>query len=254
MSIIIKTPTEIENIREAGRRLARVVAETAARVAPGVTTAELDDFAEALILEMGDTPAFKGYRPEGASSPFPSTLCVSINQEIVHGIASERTLCEGDIISIDCGLEHNGVFADHAVTVGVGEIDEHVQKLLNTTRESLRIGIGQVRPGNTTGDIGAAIEKFVAGRYGIVKGLSGHGVGRYIHEDPYIPNYGKAGTGPKLKPGMVLAIEPMLSLGSDQFIVEKDDWTLSTSDGTLSAHFEHTIIVTEEGVEVVTSI
>lgn len=254
MNIIIKTPTEIENIREAGKRLARVVAETAARVAPGVTTAELDDFAEQMIHDMGDEPAFKGYRPEGASSPFPSTLCVSINEEIVHGFASDRVLQDGDIITIDCGIKHQGVFADHAVTVPVGFVSEQTQKLMNATLESLRIALDQAKPGARVGDIGAAIEKFVAGRYGIIKGLAGHGVGRYIHEDPYIPNYGKAGTGPTLEPGMVLAIEPMLSLGSDQFMVEKDDWTLSTADRSLSAHFEHTVVVTEEGVEVVTQL
>ena len=252
MSIIIKTPEEIKNIREAGRRLGEVVAKVSARVAPGVTTNELDDYAESLIKEMGDTPAFKNYQPEGASYPFPSTLCVSVNDQIVHGIATDYELQEGDIISIDCGLKHNGVFADHAVTVPVGQISGKTQKLLNDTRESLRLAIAQAQPGNTTGDIGAAVEKFVAGRYGIVKGLAGHGVGRYIHEDPYIPNYGKAGTGPELVPGMVIAIEPMLTLGKDDFVVEHDDWTLSTSDGSLAAHFEHTIIIGEDGPEIVT--
>jgi len=252
MSIIIKNPEEIENIREAGRRLGEVVAKVSARVAPGVTTNELDDYAEALIAEMGDAPAFKNYQPEGASYPFPCTLCVSVNDQIVHGIATDYILQEGDIISIDCGLTHNGVFADHAVTVPVGKVSEKTQKLLNDTKESLRLAIDQAQPGNTTGDIGNAVEKFVAGRYGIVKGLAGHGVGRFIHEDPFIPNYGKAGTGAVLKPGMVIAIEPMLTLGADDFVVESDDWTLSTSDGALSAHFEHTIIITEDGPEIVT--
>lgn len=252
MNIIIKTPQEIEYIREAGRRLGEVVAKVSARVAPGVTTNELDDYAEALIAEMGDAPAFKNYQPEGAAYPFPCTLCVSVNDQIVHGIATDYVLQDGDIISIDCGLKHNGVFVDHAVTVAVGTISKKTQKLLNDTKESLRLAIDKAQPGNKTGDIGNAVEKFVAGRYGIVKGLAGHGVGRYIHEDPFIPNYGKAGTGAVLKPGMVIAIEPMLTLGADDFVVEDDDWTLSTSDGTLSAHFEHTIIITENGPEIVT--
>jgi methionyl aminopeptidase len=253
MAIIIKTPQEIEDIREAGRRLGEVVAKVSARVAPGVTTNELDDYAESLIAEMGDAPAFKNYQPEGAAYPFPSTLCISVNDQIVHGIATEYVLQEGDIVSIDCGIKHKNVFADHAVTMPVGIISDKTQKLLNDTKESLRLAIEKAQPGNTTGDIGNAVEKFVAGRYGIVKGLAGHGVGRYIHEDPYIPNYGRAGTGPILKPGMVIAIEPMLTLGSDDFLVEDDDWTLSTSDGTLSAHFEHTIIITENGPEIVTA-
>lgn len=252
MAIIIKTPEEIEYIREAGRRLGEVVAKVSARVVPGVTTNELDDYAESLIKGMGDAPAFKNYQPEGASYPFPSTLCVSVNDQIVHGIATDYILQEGDIISIDCGLKHQGVFVDHAITVPVGKISDTAKKLLNDTKESLRLAIDQACVGNKTGDIGAAVEKFVAGRYGIVKGLAGHGVGRYIHEDPFIPNYGKAGTGAVLKPGMVIAIEPMLTLGSDDFVVEEDDWTLSTSDGTLSAHFEHTIIITDQGPEIVT--
>ncbi|MCB9809082.1 type I methionyl aminopeptidase [Candidatus Nomurabacteria bacterium] len=254
MSIIIKTPQELEHIREAGKRLGEVVFKVSQKVAPGVTTNELDDYAEQLIRDMGDKPAFKNYQPEGASYPFPSTLCISVNDQIVHGIASDYALKAGDIVTIDCGMSHHGVFTDHAVTVPVGNISDEAQKLLNDTRESLRIAIEKAHVGNHIGDIGAAVQKFVAGRYGIVKGLAGHGVGRYIHEDPYIPNYGKAGTGAELKPGMVIAIEPMLTLGRDDFIVEDDDWTLSTSDGTLAAHFEHTVIITENGPEVVTQI
>jgi methionine aminopeptidase, type I len=202
---------------------------------------------------MGDTPAFKNYRPEGAKTPFPGTACVSVNEQIVHGIGGNYVLKEGDIVTIDIGIKHNNVFADHAITVPVGDISDQAQKLLNTTKEALRIAIDKVRVGNRVGDVGAAVEKFVGGRYGIVKNLAGHGVGRHIHEDPTIPNYGKAGTGAVFGPGMVVAIEPMLTLGSDQFVVEEDDWTLSTRDDSLSAHFEHTIIVTEQGPEIVTT-
>ena len=259
MSIIIKTPEEIVNIREAGKRLAGVVAAVAGRVAPGVTTQELDDYARELIGQLphdgvgdSDTPAFLNYQPEGADYPFPAAACISVNQEIVHGIPGNKVLKEGDIVSVDIGLKHKGVFADHAVTVPVGTISSELQTLLSVTQEALAVGVAAVRPGACVGDVGHAIETFVAGRYGIVRGLAGHGVGRYIHEDPYIPNYGKAGTGAVFKPGMVVAIEPMLNLGTFHSKLLKDGYTFVTTDGKPSAHFEHTILVTDTGYEILT--
>ncbi len=254
MAIIIKTKKEIENLRVAGKHLAQVLQKVKAKVAPGVSTLELDQYAEKLIRELGDTPAFLNYRPVGARTPFPATLCVSINDEVVHGIPkANRILKEGDIISIDLGLKHEGVFTDHAMTVPVGKIDSVSKKLLEITEKALEVGIAAAQSGFHTGDIGAAIEQFVkVHKYGIVDILAGHGVGRYIHEDPYIPNFGKPSTGAKLVPGMVIAIEPMLNIGTKNVFLEKDDWTFKTADGKRSAHFEHTVLITEEGPEILT--
>ena len=252
MNIIIKTPEEIEILREGGRRLAEVMRKVAARVAPGVTPEELDEYAEELIRANGDEPAFKGYAPEGTATPYPGTLCTSVNEEVVHGIPGGRVLEGGDIISIDCGVKHKGMFTDHAVTLPVGTVTPEMTKLMNMTREAMRIGIAAAKPGNTTGDIGAAIEKFVDGRYGIVRVLSGHGVGKYIHEDPYVPNYGKPGTGVELVPGMVIAIEPMLNIGTHDVLLLEDDYTFITSDKQPSAHFEHTVYIGEHGPEILT--
>lgn len=254
MAVIIKTPKEIKLIREAGQRLALVVAATVEKVAPGVTKQELDQFAETMIRDMGDEPAFLGYQPDGAGHPFPCTLCISINEEVVHGLSSDRVLVEGDVITIDCGIKHEGVFADHAITVGVGKISDKVQKLLNATREALRIGIAAAKPGGYVGDIGAAVEKFVDGRYGIVRDLAGHGVGREIHEDPFVPNYGKVGTGAELKPGMIIAIEPMLNMGTHNVILQDDGYTFITADKKLSAHFEHTVLIGKNGPEILTEV
>ena len=193
MSVIIKTPEEIEILREGGKHLATVLYKVKEKIAPGVSTKDLDIYAEKLIREMGDTPAFLNYRPEGAPTPFPATLCVSVNDEVVHGIPSKhRILKEGDIVSIDLGIKHRGLFTDMALTAPVGKISEKNLKLLQATEQSLQVGISAAQAGNTVGDIGAAIENFVhsKGRYGIVEVLSGHGVGRAIHEDPYIPNFG----------------------------------------------------------------
>src|ERR1035437_3935121 len=253
--IIIKTPEEIEIIREGGRRLATVLNKVKDIVAPGVSTKDLDRYAEKLIREMGDYPAFLNYRPEGARTPFPASLCVSVNEEIVHGIPKgNKILKEGDIVSIDLGLNHKGLFTDMAITVPVGEIPPSSKKLLEVTEKALQIGIDAARVGNRTGDIGFAIESFVRPhKYGIVEVLSGHGVGKAIHEDPYIPNFGKKGKGAKLVPGMVVAIEPMLNNGTKNVTIDDDDWTFRTADGKKSAHFEHTILITENGPEILTS-
>lgn len=256
--IIIKTKEEIELIREAGNHLAIVLHKVKDKVAPGVSTYELDQYAEKLIREMGDVPAFLNYRPEGALLPFPATLCVSINDEVVHGIPKkDRVLKEGDIISIDLGLKHKGYFADMAMTVPVGTVEDASMKLLKITEEALHVGIDECRAGNRVGDIGYAIEKFTHSqktKYGIVEILSGHGVGKAIHEDPYIPNFGKKGTGERLMPGMIVAIEPMLNLGTKNVYIDKDHWTFKTNDGKRSAHFEHTILITEGDPEILTKL
>lgn len=255
MAVIIKTKEQIEIIREGGRILATVLAKVAEKVAPGVSTFELDKYAYDLIKEGGDIPAFLNYRPVGAPKAFPATICISVNNEIVHGIPSKaRVLKEGDIVSLDLGLKHKGLFTDHAVTVPVGKISKRDQDLLDKTKKALELGIWAARGGATVGDIGHAIESFVNRKYGIVRELSGHGVGVKIHEDPYVPNYGKAGKGQKLIPGMIIAIEPMLNMGSDHIVSADDNWTIKTADGSRSAHFEHTILITEGDAEVLTFI
>ena len=257
--ITIKTPAEIEILRQGGKRLATVLYKVKEMVKPGVSTKELDDYVFKLIKEMGDTPAFLNYRPLGAKIPFPASLCVSINDEVVHGIPSKkRILKEGDIVSIDLGLKHKGLFTDMALTVSIGRISSASLKLIEITEKALEIGIQAACVGNTIGDIGYAIESFVRSRkekkYGIVEVLSGHGVGRAIHEDPYIPNFGKKGTGLKLIPGMVIALEPMINLGTKNVTLDADGYTFRTADGQNSAHFEHTILITENEPEILTQI
>ena len=253
MAVIIKTPEQIEILREGGKRLASILAKVAKKVAPGVSTADLDKYAHDLIVEGGDEPAFLNYKPEGQSKAYPASLCTSVNNEVVHGIPNpNKILKEGDIISIDLGLKHKGMFTDHAITVPVGKVDKASTKLLEMTAEALLVGIEQAKAGNTVGDIGHAIEQFVARKYGIVRELSGHGVGVKIHEDPFIPNYGKAGKGQKLVPGMVVAIEPMLNIGRADIITLSDGYTIKTADGSRSAHFEHTVLITENEAEILT--
>ena len=251
--IIIKDDNQIQKLREGGKRLAQVLRTVASHVAPGVTTLELDKIARDEIAKLGDVPAFLNYRPEGASRPYPAALCTSVNNAIVHGLPGNYKLKEGDIISLDLGIKHNGLFTDHAITVAVGNISHEAQNLMHTAENALYEGIQMARAGNTVGDISYAIEQAVRPHgYGIVRELSGHGVGVHIHEDPYIPNYGKQGTGEKLKPGMVIAIEPMINLGSQKIKMNKDDWTIETNDGQISAHFEHTILVTDDEPEILT--
>lgn len=240
-------------MRAGGKIHARVLRMVSEMVAAGVSTLELDTYAEKLIRAAGAKPAFKGYRPAGQNEPFPATLCTSINDEIVHGIPSEsRILQNGDIISLDLGVEYEGVFLDGAITVPVGTVSKEIQKFLDDTYESMMAGINEVKSGNTTGDIGYAIQQSVNKKYGIVKGLAGHGVGREIHEDPFIPNYGKPGQGTELQTNMTIAIEPMLTMGNAATEILDDDWTFVTADGSLAAHFEHTVLVTENGYEILT--
>lgn len=258
---LIKTEEEIKKLRIGGKRLAYVVAEVAKRVLPGLTTLELNDLAEHLIREKGDTPSFLGYTPSGAKRPFPAAICISINEEVVHGVANEdpRTIQEGDIVSLDCGITHEGLITDHAVSVIAGkggrEADAEARELLQATKDAMFAGINAAVGGAHVGDISAAIEKVGVERgYGIVFELGGHGVGNHVHEEPYIPNVGDAGTGEILQPGMVLAIEPMLTEGTPRVKLMPDGYTFVTKDGSRAAHFEHTILITEGKPEVLTVI
>lgn len=250
----IKTKEEIDLLRESGRRLAHILEAVKREIRPGVSTKHLDIVAERLIRAGGDEPPFLHYTPYGAPMPFPASLCVSINDEIVHGIPSEeRIIQEGDIVSIDLGLSHKGLITDAALTVSVGPVPQEVRMLIEETERALHEGIAAARPGGRLGDIGAAIDAVATNHHwGIVRELGGHGVGHAVHEEPYIPNYGKKGTGPMIKPQMVLAIEPMFILGNEQIRVMPDGYTVVTRDGALSAHFEHTIVITENGAEILT--
>lgn len=253
--ITIKKPEEIALLRDGGKRLALILKLVVAEVKPGVTTGYLNECAEKYIAEGGDDAAFLNYKPYGAKRPYPASLCVSVNEEIVHGIPNEnnKTLKEGDIVSIDLGLVHKDLITDHAVTVAVGKISKEANQLLAVTKQSLKIGIAAIRPGGHVGDIGAAIKKYVEPYgFGIIDMLAGHGVGYAVHEDPFIPNTAKKGQGPKLKSGMVIAIEPMLTLGSKDIVLQKDGYTYITKDRSLAAHFEHTVVITETGAEILT--
>ena len=246
--ITIKTKEEIEILAEGGKRLAFILQKLAKMVAPGVSTKELDERALALTLAGGDTPSFLHYQPDGAKRPYPASLCVSLNDEVVHGIPNEksRKLKDGDIVSLDMGIVHKGLITDSAVTVIVGKGDAQARKLLKVTRDALQKGIEAARGGNRVGDIGNAIETFVAPHgFSHAEGLAGHGVGYAVHEDPYVPNTGKAGEGVVLKAGMVIAIEPMLNEGTGKIKLDQDGYTFRTRDGKRSAHFEHTIVITD---------
>ena len=257
MSITIKTEKEIAVLREGGRRLAEILRELEAAVRPGRTAAELNTLAEKLVAKGGDRSAFFNYKPYGAKRPYPASLCVSINDEVVHGIPNEgeKVLKEGDIVSLDMGLIHEGLFTDMAVTVPVGEVDASAKKLLEVTEKALAVGIAAARAGNRVGDISFAIESFVKPHgLGIVEELAGHGVGYKVHEDPYVPNYGKKNSGPILKAGMIIAIEPMVNEGGKAVVLSPDGYTYKTADGKRSAHFENTIAVTTGGAEILTTL
>lgn len=254
--ITIKTKKDVAILREGGRRHAFIMRELANMVGPGVTAAGLNRRAEELIVEGGDRAAFLDYKPAGAPRPYPASLCVSINEEVVHGIPNEKEkiIKEGDIVSLDLGLIHKDLITDAAVTVAAGQTSGELQKLLKTTQEALMAGIREAKGGRRVGDISNAIERVgVAGKFGIVEELSGHGVGYHVHEDPYVPNYGLAGKGPILKPGMVIAVEPMFNLGTHKIKLDKDGYTYRTADGKPSAHFEHTILINKGDPEILTS-
>lgn len=252
----ITNDTERANLIEAGKRLAAVLETLRVKVVPGVATQELDDAAERLILDGGDEPCFLGYTPEGARRPYPAALCVSINDEVVHGIPNEsvKILKEGDIVGLDLGLTHKGIIVDAAITVPVGEASEETKKLLAATERALAAGIRAAVPGKHIGDISHAIQKEIEGAgFSVVKELGGHGVGALVHEEPFIPNFGRAGEGELLEEGMVLALEPISTAGKAAVILAPDGYTYRTKDGSRSAHFEHTILLQKGGARIVTT-
>jgi methionyl aminopeptidase len=253
--VTLKTKEDIAILREGGRRHAQILKELVAMVRPGVTAGEIDTRAAELITAGGDTAAFLNYQPEGASRPYPASVCISINDEVVHGIPNEgeKALKEGDVVSIDLGLVHNKLITDMAVTVPVGKISPELETLLKVTKEALMAGIKAAKGGKRIGDIGSAISLIAqAHGYGVVEELSGHGVGYHVHEDPFVPNYGTPGKGSVLKPGMVIAIEPMFNLGTKKVVLDADDYTYRTADGKPSAHFEHTVVITKGDAEILT--
>jgi methionyl aminopeptidase len=240
--IILKSRPEIEKMRKSNAIVAAILEELSRKIKPGVKTIELDRLSEALALKRGARPAFKGYRG------YPYSLCTSVNSEVVHGMPSERELKEGDIVSLDFGILNDGYYGDAAVTVPVGEITPGARKLLKITEEALYRGIAEVKAGNRIGDISSAIQGHVeAAGYSVVRDLVGHGIGKSLHEDPQVPNYGSGGRGIELKPGMVFAIEPMVNEGTYRVEILRDGWTVVTADGKLSAHFEHSVAITENG-------
>ncbi len=253
--MIIRSATERATLCEAGRRLGIILETLAAAVRPGISTDQLGEMAERLIREGGDVPSFLNYTPQGAPRPYPAALCVSVNDEVVHGIPQEtpRVLSEGDIVGLDLGLTHEGIIVDSALTVPVGKVSPRVGALIRTTAQALERAIQAAQPGARVGDISHAISKsFEKTGFSVVKVLGGHGVGRHVHEEPFIANAGRAHTGPLLVPGMVLALEPIANEGRAAVILDTDGYTFRTKDGTRSAHFEHTIIVEEGGPTVVT--
>ncbi len=248
VGIIIKSETEIALMRQAGRIVATVLAILSQRLRPGMRTKELDVIAAREVERLGAKPSFKGYRG------FPANLCVSVNDEIVHGIPGERILGEGDIVSLDLGASFRGFQGDAAITVGVGEVEPEAKRLMETTEGALKAGMAVAHAGANLGDISAAIQSYAESRgYSVVREYTGHGIGREMHEEPQIPNFGSPGTGPRLEKGMALALEPMVNAGDWRTRVGDDHWTVLTADGSLSAHFEHTIVITDGEAEVLTS-
>ena len=245
--IICKSPAEIERLRRSGRMARGLLEELRERVQPGVSTSDLEKYIERRIAQLGARPAFKGYRG------YPCCLCASVNSEVIHGIPSERCLQRGDILSLDMGVVVDGYYGDSAITVPVGEISESTQRLLRVTQESLQLAIDQARLGNRLGDISATVQRHVEENgYSVVREFVGHGIGRQLHEEPQIPNFGQPGHGPVLKQGMVLAIEPMVNAGGPAVRVLADNWTAVTADGSLSAHFEHMVAVSRNGPDILT--
>ena len=248
----IKTPEQIELMRAAGLVVGRTLELVRSTARAGVTTAELDGLAENHIRGSGATPSFKGY----AEPPFPASICVSVNDEIVHGIPGARRLVEGDVVSVDCGAIVDGWHGDAAVTFGIGEVSEEAERLMQVTEESLWRGIGAARLGGRVTDISHAIESYIRGQstYGIVEDYTGHGIGSAMHQPPNVPNHGKPGRGPRLTRGLALAVEPMVVVGNQDNLILDDDWTVATADGSLAAHFEHTFTLTDRGAWVLTAL
>jgi len=245
---ILTAATDLARLRQSGQIAAQALRDAAAVVKPGVATKTLNDIAERTITQLGGQPAFNGYQG------YPASLCVSVNYEVVHGIPKPGVkLKAGDLVSLDVGVNYRGIYTDHAITVAVGEISAAAERLMRDTKQALQLAIATVSPRGTIGDIGAAVQQYLEPRgYGIVRQLVGHGVGRALHEPPSIPNWGKPGTGAKLTTGMVLAIEPMITLGDWQVDILEDGWTVVTRDRSLAAHFEHTVLVTKDSYEIIT--
>lgn len=251
--IILKSRAEIEKMRAAGRVVHKVLQETGKASAPGVTTGELEDLASRIISESGGSSPFLGYAPVG-HPPYPAWTCISVNEEIVHGIPGRRVLKEGDIVTIDCGVELNGFMADSAWTFPVGRVSPQTQRLLKVTEEALYKGIAQARPGHRISDISRAVQRHAESHgYSVVRELTGHGVGRSLHEEPQVPNYGTSGKHIFLECGMTFAIEPMINAGRKAIKYLDDRWTIITADRSLSAHFEHTVAITDRGMEILTN-
>ena len=245
---VLKTREQIELMRESALVVSRTLGEVAKLIRPGVTPLELDKVAEEYIRSQGAVPGFLGY------GGFPNTLCISVNEQVVHGIPSDKPLVEGDIISVDCGAILNGYYGDHAFTFAIGEVSEEVKQLLKVTEESLYLGIEQIRSGNRIGDVGYAVQHHAEKHgYGVVRELIGHGLGKNLHEDPELPNYGKRGHGKKMKEGLVLAIEPMINLGTADVAQLDDGWTIVTLDGKPSAHFEHDVAIVNGKPEILST-
>jgi methionyl aminopeptidase len=252
---LIKSQKEIDILSEGGKLLAETLQKVAEAVQPGVTTKELDTLAENLIMSSGGKPSFKGYTVPGAKYAYPAALCTSVNEEVVHGVPSDRVLKNGDIIGLDIGMRFGGLYTDTAVTVPVGIIDNESHKLITATKNALDSGIAVIKPGTYIGDFGEVVQTYVEDHtYGVVRELVGHGVGHAVHEEPAIPNFGKRGRGLVLKEGMVLALEPMVTAGNYRVLLADDSWTWRTADGSRAAHFEHTVVVTKQGVRVLTQI
>ncbi len=253
--IRIKTTEEIKILREGGKILASVLHKLNQEAKRGIATIYLDQMAEDLIRKEGGEPSFKKYKTRDDKIPFPASLCVSINDEVVHGIPCFEKLREGDIVSLDLGMKWKGLYTDATISFGIDRISDEAKKLLDVTKVALEKGIGAVKEGATIGDIGFAVQSYVeASGFNVVKELVGHGVGYFVHEEPEIPNFGKKRSGEILKEGMVLALEPMVCIGSADVVLDKNGWTWKTKDGSLSAHFEHTIVVMKKGADVLTKL
>lgn len=251
--IVLKSTEEVALMREAGRITARVLDAIREAARPGVTTAELNFLAEKILAQHDARPVFKGYTFGNGVPPFPGTITACVNEELVHGIPGSRRLEEGDLLTVDCGSLYQGYVGDAAITIGIGEIGSAARELLEVTEQALDVGIAQVHSGKRIGDLSAAIQRYVEGQgYNVVRGYGGHGVGRTMHEDPHIPNYGRPRRGPKLRPGMTFAIEPMVLQGKKEVITLPDQWTVVAKDGKLTAHCEHTVAVTDDGPEILT--
>ncbi len=251
--IAVREGWELDVMRSAGRKLAEVVERVREVLAVGMTTKEIDQVTEAAILAVGARPAFKGYKP--GKVPYPASICISVNEQVVHGVPGKRRIREGDLVSLDFGLVYGGYYADTAFTVLIPPGDPLDQALLDGTRDALFLGIAQARSGKRVGDIGSAVESYVTPLgFGVVTDMVGHGIGRRLHEEPSVPNYGKRNTGPPLVPGMVIAIEPMITRGGGAIKTLADHWTVVTSDGSRSAHFEHTVAITPRGPEILTTL